>query len=786
LQRTNQGTQVNDTTSDQVKFLSLLFEGTPSGEYGQVALKVKTSDGAREFFKHWAWDGNVLPTGPWYFNAASTSNPKRRLREMMKSLRAVVLDDVGTKVDKALLKAPPTWKIQTSPGNFQWGYLLDWTPDIEKANRLFAALIEAKLQDPGVNRADRLFRVPGSINDKRTLTAEFPAVLCEWSPHLVYTLDSLASHMGIATPTARTRGRPKKELPDLGFKGSEDPVFNWLVEQGMVRHETGDGFWEIQCPFGHEHSDGRDEAKYKPRGYDGTGWRHVSCFHGHGLDAAVFKRRFFDWVEDKSGLRNDPPAAKSTEEIANILGRAMANIPDPRRAEPVIQRTAEVPEDGVFTVGTLTQALGCIPIDKLPFTDKGEKGYSRLQPVTYSNIEAGLAHLGVQVRLNLLNGKAAYVLPKRIDMARFGVKSALEIDGMIDAALCDVFGRVGMRAKKDVRDCFARLANSLYWHPVKDWIEATKWDGQDRLRAITASVSTETPEVWATYFRRWALQTIEATCGWEYRRESQKGLVLVLAGKQGIGKTRWFGSLMPGFTREGKHLNLGGHASRDSKHEALQAAIVELGELETTFRQADIGALKGFITQTTDEYRLPYANEWLTRPRCTSFCGSVNHYNFLNDPTGNRRFLVVEADRADYAHGVDMQQFWAQIHALWLGGEQWWLTDTENALQIHNNDDFTSEDPVDVDIEAAYEARKDRDQFPIECGLTATAVCKVLGIRTGKLEVNAAATTLRRLLGKHQNLRTRGGPPKGWKWFCETDEVKGFTLTVLTPPTKHA
>ena len=145
-----------------------------------------------------------------------------------------------------------------------------------------------------------------------------------------------------------------------------------------------------------------------------------------------------------------------------------------------------------------------------------------------------------------------------------------------------------------------------------------KWDGQDRFTAMLGTVDTDTPDLFATYFRRWCLQTIEASCGWAVRRESQKALCLVLAGKQNIGKTRWLMSLAPGFCAEGKHLSLDSHASRDSKHEALQGIIVELGELDTTFKKTVVGSLKAFISQDTDEYRLPYAPEWLTRPRCTS------------------------------------------------------------------------------------------------------------------------------------------------------------------------
>ena len=65
------------------------------------------------------------------------------------------------------VKANPTWVLETSHDNFQLGFLLEWTDDIHGGDELFDGLIAAGLQDPGVNTSCRLFRVPGSLNDKK-------------------------------------------------------------------------------------------------------------------------------------------------------------------------------------------------------------------------------------------------------------------------------------------------------------------------------------------------------------------------------------------------------------------------------------------------------------------------------------------------------------------------------------------------------------------------------------------------------------------------------------------
>ena len=48
----------------------------------------------------------------------------RRQKARFQALYAVMLDDVGTKVAMERLTLPPSWLLETSPGNYQAGYLL--------------------------------------------------------------------------------------------------------------------------------------------------------------------------------------------------------------------------------------------------------------------------------------------------------------------------------------------------------------------------------------------------------------------------------------------------------------------------------------------------------------------------------------------------------------------------------------------------------------------------------------------------------------------------------------
>ena len=79
-----------------------------------------------------------------------------------------MLDDIGTKVpDERLGDIEPTWRIETSPGNYQVGIALtEPLTDAAKATEVQQAFIEAGLCDPGAGGLNRWARFPNGINGK--------------------------------------------------------------------------------------------------------------------------------------------------------------------------------------------------------------------------------------------------------------------------------------------------------------------------------------------------------------------------------------------------------------------------------------------------------------------------------------------------------------------------------------------------------------------------------------------------------------------------------------------
>jgi putative DNA primase/helicase len=182
--------------------------------------------------------------------------------------------------------------------------------------------------------------------------------------------------------------------------------------------------------------------------------------------------------------------------------------------------------------------------------------------------------------------------------------------------------------------------------------------------------------------------------------------------------------------------------------------LVELGEIDSTFRKSDVAQLKAFITRDRDVFRRAYARRESVYARKTVFFASVNPQFYLNDPTGNRRFWTVECTALDHSHGLDMQQVWAEFLHLYKQGEGFYLTSDEFQALNTLNEEFTSIDPIQEKIERLYDWGAPDLMWR---DMTATEALIAVGFdRPTKADVTRAGMILRKMNGGITT-RTRQG-----------------------------
>jgi putative DNA primase/helicase len=211
-------------------------------------------------------------------------------------------------------------------------------------------------------------------------------------------------------------------------------------------------------------------------------------------------------------------------------------------------------------------------------------------------------------------------------------------------------------------DTIGKFANLNSYHPVRDWLDNTEWDGVDRLPEYYNSVVLrgENP-MKETMMRKWVLSAIAAVYHPNFSCEG----VLTFQGEQGIGKTISVENIIPPMFHNiwNKDACVIDMKAKDTVLKPLGYWISELGELDATFKKSDIEALKGWLTEKFDKIRLPYDRKPNNYSRRTVFYATVNELEFLQDAQ-NRRFWVLAVEKF-LPITMDHKQFWAQIKAMY-------------------------------------------------------------------------------------------------------------------------
>ena len=158
-----------------MNFLEFLISLAPEGETALIVRqKPMLKDGEMQFHA----DGAIKCTWPamlpdakvkkdWAIYGNTASFIVDRFKDGHVSASAanceyvlvMVLDDVGDP-DKAPNVPPlePTWKIETSPGSFQWGYAFSEQPTKADFAAAIKSIAEAGYTDKGAVNAVRNFR----------------------------------------------------------------------------------------------------------------------------------------------------------------------------------------------------------------------------------------------------------------------------------------------------------------------------------------------------------------------------------------------------------------------------------------------------------------------------------------------------------------------------------------------------------------------------------------------------------------------------------------------------
>jgi predicted P-loop ATPase len=231
-------------------------------------------------------------------------------------------------------------------------------------------------------------------------------------------------------------------------------------------------------------------------------------------------------------------------------------------------------------------------------------------------------------------------------------------------------------------------------HPVREYLDALKWDGANRLDSWLARyLGAVDGEYSRRVGRYWLIQAVARI----FAPGCKADYVLVLEGAQGLRKSTALASLCPRpewFSDT--PIVLG---TKDSYLAQNGRWIIELAELDSLLR-SETSAAKAHFSSNADDYRPPYARRSRKIPRQCVYAGTINDGEYLRDATGNRRYWPVRCTRIDITDLTrDRDQLWAEAVVAYRAGERHYPEDPDELrLIVSEQEEREQVDAWEADI----------------------------------------------------------------------------------------
>ncbi len=242
-----------------------------------------------------------------------------------------------------------------------------------------------------------------------------------------------------------------------------------------------------------------------------------------------------------------------------------------------------------------------------------------------------------------------------------------------------------------VRQAIQIVCEAHHFHPVRDYLDVLRWDEVERLPDFAPTYLGGGDDAHSMVAAlRWMIAAVRRV----YEPGCQSDSILVLEGRQGIGKSRLLRALAsdPWFADD-----IGDPSNKDAADALRGKWLIEIGELR--WRRADEDTRKAFLSRRVDHYRPSYGRRTIDVKRQCVIAGTTNSDDWQTDSTGARRYWAIRCHHVDFDAIVrDRDQLWAEAVARYKAGEPSWLQDDEVPAQRTALAERRESDPWEPEI----------------------------------------------------------------------------------------
>lgn len=226
---------------------------------------------------------------------ANAEGVHKRQKSLFDATFVIVVDDVFEKIPKeAADKLPaPSYKLLTSAGSHQWGYILSEPDgDANRVNNLLDGLIAKGLapdgKDTGMKGVTRYIRLPEGSNTKASRRDSagnaFKCELYEWEPQRTYSLDELAESYDIDVNAERANTGSGVGVPADMYEGLPHPILDVVTVTG----NGSDNWIRIDCVNAAKHTG--DDPSGAAIQIQADGRINYECHHGACQGSPTMKK----------------------------------------------------------------------------------------------------------------------------------------------------------------------------------------------------------------------------------------------------------------------------------------------------------------------------------------------------------------------------------------------------------------------------------------------------------------------------------------------------------------
>ncbi|MDJ1492882.1 VapE family protein [Cytophagaceae bacterium DM2B3-1] len=204
------------------------------------------------------------------------------------------------------------------------------------------------------------------------------------------------------------------------------------------------------------------------------------------------------------------------------------------------------------------------------------------------------------------------------------------------------------------------------FNPLREFFEGMSNPKTGYIRQLAECLNSPQGHDYAQYMlTKWMMSCIASLYG------TPSQVMLTLCGEQGKGKSVFFLKILPESFPFREELICEDSFKRNDTQNGKLMMITRWIVVDDEFKSIEqIGenALKAYITQNNVSVRFAYDRVPESIPRFCNFVGTSNENTFLKDPTGNRRFPIIETGEIDKPryNAIDKYELWKEAYFIYL------------------------------------------------------------------------------------------------------------------------